>query len=383
MLLVILLIFAIPTAVFVIWLVGSFVLDFVREYRNPTPDTDPDHGTVDDEDAAAEDEGYVMSDQVAALGLLPPDRQNTKTSRPEQPEVVFVVEAARSGAWRPAAELMEKIGDDWERRSRCAYLLGEVAAVDDTWLREWDAERPDSADAAVVAGRGAVIRAWKFRGAKRAEHTTEEQFRDFHQVLLRARGINGRAAELNPADPTPYISEIWIGLGLGYPHEVMHALWEEITSRAPLHFEAHFSALQYWSAKWRGSHELAMGFATRAADNAPTGSLLSAMPLLAHYEYALHTGAPDSEDCTPEMIKRVDAALLDVAAADPDDVRVAEVRHLLAAFLTWQGRHEAALEQFRLVDGYVDAVPWRYSSDPAAEFCRVRDVAVEQAHATA
>jgi len=36
-------------------------------------------------------------------------------------------------------------------------------------------------------------------------------------------------------------------------------------------------------------------------------------------------------------------------------------------------RHEAALEQFKLVDGYVDALPWRYRGDKADYYCAVRD----------
>ncbi|MFC8078991.1 hypothetical protein ACFUN8_26060 [Streptomyces sp. NPDC057307] len=41
--------------------------------------------------------------------------------------------------------------------------------------------------------------------------------------------------------------EIWTALGLGYPHREMHVLWSEITARAPHHFDAHSSALQYWT----------------------------------------------------------------------------------------------------------------------------------------
>ncbi|MGW4025394.1 hypothetical protein ACWEEL_29080, partial [Streptomyces sp. NPDC005009] len=57
----------------------------------------------------------------------------------------------------------------------------------------------------------------------------------------------------------------------------------------------------------------------------------------------------------------------------------ASVRHLLAYFLTRQGRHEAASPQFRPVDGYVDALPWRYWNDPAAVYCLWRDRAVKGA----
>jgi hypothetical protein len=62
-----------------------------------------------------------------------------------------------------------------------------------------------------------------------------------------------------------------------------------------------------------------------------------------------------------------------------DHPRLPEVRHLLAYFLTMQDRDEASVEQFRLVDGYVDALPWRYDPDPAKEYCRLRDITVANA----
>ncbi|NBM20572.1 hypothetical protein GUY61_34570, partial [Streptomyces sp. GC420] len=178
--------------------------------------------------------------------------------------------------------------------------------------------------------------------------------------------------------PTPYITEIWAGLGLGYPHAEMDRLWDEITERAPHHYEAHFSALQYWCAKWRGSEDLAREFAERAAAKAPLGSLLTAMPLIAWWE---HHGDEDGQDHyrTPEVTALVDAALADAAAAPAGHPRLPELRHLLAFFLSMQDRDEAAVEQFRLVDGYVDALPWRYDPDPAAEYCRLRDITVVNA----
>lgn len=66
------------------------------------------------------------------------------------------------------------------------------------------------------------------------------------------------------------------------------------------------------------------------------------------------------------MIGRVDAGLADAAAADPAHPRLPELRHLLAYDLTLQDRDAAALEQFKLVDGYVNALPWRYQGDGAA-----------------
>ncbi|MFI5754037.1 hypothetical protein [Streptomyces sp. NPDC051569] len=57
------------------------------------------------------------------------------------------------------------------------------------------------------------------------------------------------------------------------------------------------------------------------------------------------------------------------------------MRHLLAYFLCMQDRDDAALEQFRLVDGYVRTIPWMWHADPAQRYCQLRDITVANAKA--
>ncbi|ANW16955.1 hypothetical protein [Streptomyces clavuligerus] len=326
--------------------------------------------SASDEDA----DGSGTPEEVLAEGFLPADRQNTEFSCPEPEALTRAVGAARAGDWQPTAALLAGTGRDWEHRARYSERLAGVAATDDTWLLAWEAARPDDPDAALVRARSTVRLAWKVRGGQRAKHTTQEQFDGFHRTLARSREENARAAALNPDDPSPYINEIWTALGLGYPQADMDRIWDEITARAPHHYEAHFSALQFWCAKWRGSKELATEFAKRAADAAPPGSLIKVFPLIAHYE---HDESDDADvERSPEMRALVDAALADAHAADPGHPRLAEVRHLLAYYLSLQDRDEAAMEQFRLVDGYVNALPWRYWDDGAERYCALRDETV-------
>lgn len=346
----ILAVLAVPTLLFGLWMAWVFL----KEFFSPSADVDPD--------------------VAEAMGLLPAERQNTKHAGPLPAGQESALAAVRGGDWKAAAKLLQDIGRDWERRSAAAYLLAEIAAQEDDWLLAWETDRPDDPDAAVVRARSTVILAWELRGAKKAKYTTGEQFVGFHRMLERSREEIGRAAALNPDDPTPYITEIWVALGLGYPNSEMDKLWAEITARAPYHYEAHFSALQYWCAKWRGSEQLATEFAERAAAQAPLGSLLTAFPLIAHFEH--DTSDDNDVDRTPRMIGRVDAGLADAAAADPTHPRLPELRHLLAYYLSLQDRDDAALEQFRLVDGYVNALPWRYQGDDeamAAHYCRIRN----------
>lgn len=361
-------ILAVPTLIVVLWLGGVFVKEFFAQMS----------GAADGEDG---DGGAEAAEQ---LGLLPAERQSTKSAGPLPTGWEAALDAVRGrgdggGDWKTAAELLRGIGRDWERRSLAAYLLAEIAAEDDGWLLAWEADGPhgpDDPDAALVRARSTVILAWKIRGGKLASDTTGEQFAGFHRLLQRSREEIARAAALNPDDPTPYVTEIWTALGLGYPHSEMDKLWSELTARDPHHYEAHFSALQYWCKKWRGSEQLATEFAERAAAAAPLGSLLTAFPLIAHFE---HDESDDSAaDRTPEMIARVNAGLADAAAADPTHPRLPELRHLLAYYLALQDRDEAAIEQFRLVDGYVDALPWRYhGTGMTARYCRIRNLSAQ------
>lgn len=334
-------------------------------------------GADDDEPGA-----YELPAAAAALGLLPPERQNTTYAAPVPPALTAALDAAKAGDWQPAAALLDATAErrDWEHRSFHSGRLASLAAEDDTWLLAWETARPDDPGAAIVRARSTVALAGNIRGAKRAKYTTTEQFEGFHRVMARSREEHARAAALGvDGDPTPYLGEIPTALGLGYPHAEMDRLWKELTDRAPHHYESHYFALQYWCAKWRGSQRLAREFAANAAAEAPLGSLMTAFPLIAHFEHDESDSADG--DRTPEMRALVDAALADVAAADPSHPRLAEVRHLLAYYLCLQDRDEAAVEQFRLVDGYVDALPWRYRADPAAEFCRMRDLSLANASA--
>ncbi|MEU4149966.1 hypothetical protein [Streptomyces sp. NPDC026659] len=364
---------ATPFVLFVAWLGWVFLKEFFSakaEYESA------------EESSRIDDEAAEAAAVAERLGLLPLERQNTELAAPLPAEWAAALASVGRGEWQQAAQVMHGIGRDWERRSAFTALLGDKAAEADEWLLSWEDARPDDPDAAVVRASSTVTLAWKLRGAKRAEYTTHEQFEGFRRTLEGAAPEDvARAAALNPDDPTPYVKEIWIALGLGRPNAEMDTLWAKLTELAPHHYEAHFSALQYWCAKWRGSERLATSFAERAAAGAPAGSLLTVLPLIAHLE---HDESDDTAaENTPEMIARVNTVLADVTAADPAHPRLPEVRHLLAYFLRLQGRNKEALEQFRLVDGYVEALPWRYRVNPAAEYCAFRNATAKAAEEVA
>ncbi|GAA2250440.1 hypothetical protein GCM10010232_42930 [Streptomyces amakusaensis] len=319
----------------------------------------------------------VDADRLAALGLLPQERQDTRRPAAD-PGLDRVVAAARAGDWLPGAEYLVRAGGDWQRRTAVIGGLAGAARADDVWLQHWRAARPGDPGAAAVQAQAMIDLAWQVRAGGRSARTSREQSEGFVRILSHAGREISRAKELGGDDPSPYVADIWRGIGMGRPHREMHRLWDETVSRDPYHLVAHRSALQYWCAKWQGSSELAFAFADRAADSAPPGRLLSSLWLIAWWEHRAGHGGR-GEFRREEVWAAVDRLDDDAAAADPGHPHLAEARHLLAYFLVQQGRADLALEQFRLVDGHVGAFPWTQAEDPAELYRTFRDIAVNLA----
>lgn len=191
---------------------------------------------------------------------LPPDAKLIKKPLLSKP-VRDAKVAHAAGDWQPGADLLAGTGQDWDRRSSIVSLLGEVAADDDTALKSWRAARPDDADAAAVHADALTNVAWQIRSARRAKYVSAEQFAGFQRVLGEADEASQTAAELAPDDPTPWATRCMIAMGRQYGHEEFRAVWDGVMSRDPLHVHGHARALQYWCAKWFGTHDLMWTFA--------------------------------------------------------------------------------------------------------------------------
>ncbi|MER7768641.1 hypothetical protein [Kitasatospora sp. NPDC096140] len=294
------------------------------------------------------------------------------------PEEEAALAAARAGDWQPAAaHLTADASADvrWMRQR----ALARLAAEDDTWLRAWRAERPEDPTAALVHADAMVHLAWNIRTSARAQHVTREQFDGFHRVLQEADGAAEAAMALAPAaDPNPWVARISVAMGLGWSHERFRQLWSELTERDPHHWAAHNRALQYWCDKWHGSHQLMHGFIDEAIAAAPAGSLLAPMKLEAYYEQFGQDGEKLSAWKRPEVGAALDAALADLAAADPEHPRLRYARGWLAYALTRAGRPTEALAQYQALGRYIPQ-PFTNFNDPRQAFVDLRIDAVRGA----
>ncbi|MET8627273.1 hypothetical protein ABZW30_26545 [Kitasatospora sp. NPDC004669] len=117
-------------------------------------------------------------------------------------------------------------------------------------------------------------------------------------------------------------------------------------------------------------------------DRAPAGSLLAPIKLEAYFEQF----GQDREKLTawrrPEVGAALDAALADVAAADPDHPRIRYARGWLAYALTRTGRPTEALEQYRALGRFIPQ-PFTNFNDPRQSFIDLRIDAVQGAVAAA
>jgi hypothetical protein len=315
-------------------------------------------------------------------GLLPAARLVVQDAR-GLPGTAEALAAARAGDWRPVADHLAAVGTAPDLLWYRMRPFSDLAAEDDTWLRAWRRERPEDPQAALLHAEALVVIAWTVRSGRRAQHVTREQADGFHRVLGEAEAAAREAAALaDPADPNALVSLARIARGLNWDNERFRALWADIVARDPHHTGAHLQALQYWCAKWRGSHELMHAFADAAASAAPAGSLLTALRLEAYWEQ--YAGTPEAPQgyLRPELGAALDAALADLAAAPADHHRLADARGWAALLLHRHGRHAEAVEQFRALGASLP-LPWSQYEKPLAAFTGDRAAAVLAAVRTA
>ncbi|WP_234342485.1 hypothetical protein [Streptomyces sp. NRRL B-3648] len=315
---------------------------------------------------------------VGTMALLPsfirPTRMTKRSGRPAArppagDEVVLdapddrlspALVAAARGEYAAAAGLLAatRAAAEWENRDRYVRRLAAFARSRPEWYEQWRAAAPDHPGALLVGTQLAVDRAWP--SPARAE------------LLRETSPLITAAARADDRDPVPWRIALDHARGSRAGHRYFEELWEAAVRRAPHHYGCHVAALRYLATFWHGSHSECFDFADRAAQDAPDGSLVQALPARAAFGYL-------TDGCGPEVPRaRLDAAA-DRAialsgrfpAADPWP---AEVRNKLLYVLLRLDRWEDARTQLRLIGPYATSFPWdRLSDDPLGHFLRLRE----------
>ena len=243
----------------------------------------------------------------------------------------------------PACELFAATRERWHLRWLLVRAIRDhyVSSVAD--LAAWIERTPRDPLPYLVRAFFHTEAAWEARGRGRADGVTDDGWRKFREHMTATVPDLERAAELEPSDPTPHY--IWMGAAPGI-HELdaaraaMLRHYEAVLARAPDHYPAHRRASFYLSERWYGSHAESLDVARRAAKDAPDGSELPILILMAHETVRAYLFFFDRNEERAIAYTRDPQVLLEVDSAY---ARSLGSRAHRPTDLTMYRRHEAAL----------------------------------------
>jgi hypothetical protein len=297
-------------------------------------------------------------------------------------------DALASGDWEPAREVLaetrrDEAGPQWDRRSHRVRVLAEAVA-NSSWVERWQVLEPVNPDAALLRAQVETVRA--LRGVLSGRAT-------FAETATEARALCRHAAELAPSDPTPWVIMLTLaratGLGRSTVRDDFWRCWHQMRARDPFNRDGHHETLTYLFAAWCGSHSEMYDFAYWLAGQAPPGSPLAVLPLVAHAEVYRAATAAASATVAPTRrpsphahwqrrlvstdVERVlrswlGSANVPHAQADLD-------RNYLLHAMVYSGRVDTDETRalFDAIGSHVTRVPWSYTGDPESSFLYWRE----------
>ena len=230
---------------------------------------------------------FQIGGRTAVEGELSRDEIIPVDTIGDDVDLAAALTAARRGEWQQAAALLGATGDVDVRYERL-WILAEESVHDSQWVEEWFAARPGDPTVHAVRAELAMQRAWVARGAAYADQTGEQQMRAFFTGLEQAQRLAEKAVELAPHDPAPWATLVQMARGQQVPQEEFERRVQELFDRAPHHVQGSFAVLQTLCEKWMGSTEAMFDVARELAAEAPEGSAVCLLPVMAHVEHHLH-----------------------------------------------------------------------------------------------
>ncbi|MGH3297070.1 MAG: hypothetical protein ACRDVE_14240 [Actinocrinis sp.] len=273
------------------------------------------------------------------------------------------------GRWEPARDLLEDTRGNWDRRTHRVKVLADASAAS-AWIERWQALDPHNPDAAVLRAQVEVLRAVRSRSQVR-DTGTNKNARDVEDLCR-------RASSLSPKDPMPWVSLITLARAQGVNRDELWARWHEMRERDPWNRDGHHQALIYLFGSWHGSHAEMYDFAYWLAGEAPTGSPLAVLPLVAHAEsYRAHVADKQAQNRAGLDMMWTEAQVgLDLDRILSHWFRRQERRHAqakadlnyLAHALIYADRHADARPVLQAIGPHVTRIPWTYTGEAESSF---------------
>jgi hypothetical protein len=251
------------------------------------------------------------------------------------------------------------------------------------WVERWQILDPVNPDAALLRAQVEVIRALRAAtsGAAGLQETAAE-----------ALNLCRHAAEMAPDDPTPWVVQLTLSRAADHAtrspsqpsgRDEFWRRWQEMRARDPLNRDGHHEALAYLYAAWCGSHAEMYDFAYWLAGEAPVGSPLAVLPLVAHAEVYRakarsrtraaqappvspyeHWGRPQVTDDVARVLRSwLSSASVPHAQADLD-------RNYLLHAMVFSGLVDTdeARALFDAIGSHAMRAPWSFTGDAESSF---------------
>jgi hypothetical protein len=274
---------------------------------------------------------------------------------------------------------------DWDRRSHRVRVLAESVA-NSAWVESWQVLDPMNADAALLRAQVETFRVLRSAGGSAA--TVRES------AAADALALCNHAAEMAPEDPTPWVVMLTLARAAGRTsagsgRDEFWRRWQEMRRRDEFNRDGHHEALAYLCASWCGSHVEMYDFAYWLASQAPPGSPLAVLPLVAHAEAyrAMAAGLPARAQPSPhvhwenpQVVADVDRVLRSwLGSASVTHAQADMDRNYLLHALVFSGRGHGpeARALFEAVGSHATRIPWTYTGDAETSFLYWRQQAFE------
>ncbi|ARH89683.1 MULTISPECIES: hypothetical protein [Streptomyces] len=267
-------------------------------------------------------------------------------------------------------DVIDEAGEDWDRRAHRLRVLAGAAgrALPGIWRQHG----PRDPNALLLHAWSELLQAGQPGSAVDLYDTRET-------CLL--------AAELLPADPTPWALHLAALRVERRPSNELSAVWREVKARDPWNREAHLQALGYLSPDECGSSALVLDLLDGVRSAMPLDAPAAALELTALVRTHHRAVAPGGLDAlgANEIWRRPDAArTLDQAAhywPKPGFLHHAQALadlNLLAYALIKSGRISDATAALRATGGMATHWPWNVEGDPLERFSHYYSRAVAE-----
>ncbi|MEU9377485.1 hypothetical protein AB0D94_27460 [Streptomyces sp. NPDC048255] len=318
------------------------------------------------------------------MSALPPPGRPVFEPADRIPSLAALREAVRRGDWDAVHSGLESLSSE-DDRALASRIVAETDGAE-TFLQSHADRGPRDPLARTLLADRLVQIGWAIRSGHRAEHVSQDQFRDFHAYLRRAEVLLIDVCAEYPEYALAWYLRVITSRGLELGLSETRRRYDRLTEHHPHHYSGQSQLLQQICPKWGGSWEAAHGFAEQCAAAAPEGSPSGALVAIAQMEQYLELSQKESKGSAEAYLREPGnhARLLDAAARSvlhpafrADAHHAVNAHSAFAAAHCAAGRHAEAAPHFRALGDNASEFPWGYlSNDHEAVFVRHRKTAL-------